>query len=122
MSSQKSPTRPLYEREREFASLADEIPDSPEKRAISVLHGIVMELWRSIEREPSRLAERGLTIEDLLDLYRGAPPMEGPAINTPLEPGTEAPDFALPDPSGEPIRLGESRGRPVVIVFYPLDW
>jgi peroxiredoxin len=122
MSNQKGHPRALYELEREFANLADDIPDSPEKRAISVLHGIVMELWRSIEHEPSRLSERGLTIEDLLDLYRSAPPMEGPALNTPLEPGIEAPDFALADPSGEPVRLSEFRGRPVVIVFYPLDW
>jgi peroxiredoxin len=122
MPSQASTPRALHELEREFASLADEIPDSPEKRAISVLHGIVMEIWRSIERERPQLPERGLTVEELLDLYRTAPPMEGKAVNTPLEPGTEAPDFALPDPSGQPIRLSDARGQPVVVVFYPLDW
>lgn len=36
--------------------------------------------------------------------------------------GAEAPDFALPDASGELIRLADFRGRTVVLVFYPLDW
>jgi peroxiredoxin len=112
----------LNELEREFARLADEIPASPEQRAISVLHGIVMEIWRDIERERPPLAERGLTLEGLLDLCQTAPPLESKAVNTPLEPGTEAPDFALPDASGQPIRLSDTHGQPVVVVFYPFDW
>jgi peroxiredoxin len=36
-----------------------------------------------------------------------------------IEPGTEAPDFTLPDQEGEPVSLSEFRGRPVVLYFYP---
>jgi peroxiredoxin len=63
-----------------------------------------------------------LTIDDIADLYRHAPKMEGERRNTPLAPGTLAPDFALPDASGHIVRLADYRGRPTVLVFYPLDW
>jgi thioredoxin-dependent peroxiredoxin len=33
--------------------------------------------------------------------------------------GVEAPDFELPDQDGEPVRLSELRGQPVVLYFYP---
>jgi peroxiredoxin len=112
----------LHELETEFADLASELPDTPEKRAISVLHGIVMEMWRSLQRSRSPFGERGLTLADIAELYRNAPPMEGAALNTPLEPGAEAPEFALRDASGKLVRLSEYRGHPVVLVFYPLDW
>ena len=36
-----------------------------------------------------------------------------------LETGATAPDFTLPDQNGEPITLSSSRGRPVVLDFYP---
>jgi peroxiredoxin Q/BCP len=36
-----------------------------------------------------------------------------------LEPGTQAPDFTLPDQEGNPITLSALRGKPVVIFFYP---
>jgi peroxiredoxin len=39
-----------------------------------------------------------------------------------LLPGTLAPDFTLPSSSGETISLGDFRGQPVVLVFYPADW
>jgi peroxiredoxin Q/BCP len=36
--------------------------------------------------------------------------------------GERAPDFTLPGPAGEPVRLGELLGRgPVVLYFYPKD-
>jgi peroxiredoxin Q/BCP len=35
--------------------------------------------------------------------------------------GDEAPDFELPDRSGKTVRLGELRGKPVVLYFYPKD-
>jgi hypothetical protein len=64
------PRHVLTELEQEFERLADRIPDSPIKDAISVPHGIVMEVWRmdqpavstplvDIDRDPfarSRLA------------------------------------------------------------------
>jgi len=36
-----------------------------------------------------------------------------------IEPGDAAPDFALPDQDGEPVRLSDLRGRRVVVYFYP---
>jgi thioredoxin-dependent peroxiredoxin len=36
-----------------------------------------------------------------------------------IEEGASAPDFQLPDQDGEPVRLSELRGQPVVLYFYP---
>jgi peroxiredoxin Q/BCP len=36
-----------------------------------------------------------------------------------LEPGAEAPDFAVRDHTGKTVRLSDFRGRPVVLWFYP---
>src|SRR5204862_6532694 len=50
----------------------------------------------------------------LLDLLGGGAPGIGV--------GQPAPDFALPDPSGKTVRLGDYRGRKaVVLYFYPKD-
>ena len=120
--------RTIHDLEQEFAHLAVEIPESPTKRAISVLHGIVMEMWRNLQdgSQPyghdGNGAGLGSMFPDVAELYRTAPPMEAPAINEPLPVGTPAPLFELPDPSGGLVRLEDLRGRPVVIVFYPLDW
>ncbi len=38
-----------------------------------------------------------------------------------LSEGTPAPDFALPDDSGQVHRLSDYRGRVVVLYFYPKD-
>jgi thioredoxin-dependent peroxiredoxin len=35
-----------------------------------------------------------------------------------VEVGQTAPDFELPDQSGEPVRLSELRGQKVVVYFY----
>jgi peroxiredoxin len=40
----------------------------------------------------------------------------------PLEPGTEAPDFALRSTPDQTLSLSEFRGRPVILAFYPEDW
>ena len=114
--------RAIHDLEQEFAGLAGEIPESPEKRAISLLHGIVMEMWRTQGAEASANGDGDWAWPDVAELYRSAPSMEGEAVNTPLPPGTTAPDFELRDPSGNAVRLRDLRGRPVVIVFYPLDW
>jgi peroxiredoxin len=118
------PDHVLAELEREYARLADEIPDSPTRHAISVLHGMVMEVWRSVQRERGQdgAGVDGSALADLRDLFHTAPPMDQPAVTTPLEPGIQAPDFALPDPTGRLVRLSDYRGRPVVLIFYPLDW
>jgi peroxiredoxin len=121
------PQHVLTELEQEYEQLADQIPDSPTKQAISVLHGIVAELRRTVERERDRGPAGdgswdGRSLVDLRDLFHTAPPMEQPAVSTPLEPGVEAPDFALPDATGRLVRLGDFRAVTLVLVFYPLDW
>ncbi|MEA3201339.1 MAG: thioredoxin-dependent peroxiredoxin [Thermoplasmata archaeon] len=35
--------------------------------------------------------------------------------------GDKAPDFTLPDDKGEPVKLSQFRGQPVVLYFYPED-
>jgi len=114
--------RRLHDLEQRFGSLFTELKDSPQKEAISVLHGMMHELWRQLRRSSSPLAERGLTIDDIAELYRHAPKMEGAARSTPLPVGTKAPDFALPEASGRVVTLQDFRGQPLVLVFYPLDW
>ena len=52
--------RRLHELEEQFADLAAQIPDSPEKQALSVLHGITQELWRNLRQQGAPLSERGL--------------------------------------------------------------
>ena len=41
---------------------------------------------------------------------------------TPLPPGSEAPEFALPSTPDQRVSLAEFRGRPVILAFYPEDW
>jgi peroxiredoxin Q/BCP len=36
-----------------------------------------------------------------------------------LEPGDQAPDFALPDHDGREVKLSDFKGAPVVVYFYP---
>ena len=38
-----------------------------------------------------------------------------------VEEGKAAPDFELTSDSGEPVKLSDFRGKPVVIYFYPKD-
>jgi thioredoxin-dependent peroxiredoxin len=38
---------------------------------------------------------------------------------TALQPGDQAPEFALPDQSGTTVRLSDFRGRRVLVYFYP---
>jgi peroxiredoxin (alkyl hydroperoxide reductase subunit C) len=39
-----------------------------------------------------------------------------------IRPGTQAPEFALPNHEGKQVSLGDFRGRKVMLVFYPLDF
>jgi thioredoxin-dependent peroxiredoxin len=36
-----------------------------------------------------------------------------------LEPGSQAPDFTLPDQDGDDVTLSDLRGRTVVLYSYP---
>jgi peroxiredoxin len=110
----------LHQLEQDFAALAPQIPDGAPKQAISLLHGMVQELWRAADAPHDR--QGGRTLQDIADLHQHAPAMEGDALNRPLAVGSAAPDFALPDANGRTVRLSDFRGRPVVLAFYPLDW
>ncbi|HEU4752284.1 MAG TPA: peroxiredoxin [Armatimonadota bacterium] len=113
--------RRLHELEQRFEALEQRLPESAEKEAISVLHGMIQEVWRSLPPGQAPQDGRGPD-RDIAGLWRRAPKMEGPARNQPLPVGTPAPDFVLPDAAGRPVRLSDYRGRPVVLAFYPLDW
>ena len=39
-----------------------------------------------------------------------------------IEPGTQAPDFRLPDQDGNEVALSDFAGRKLVLAFYPLDF
>ena len=41
---------------------------------------------------------------------------------TPIPPGSEAPEFALPSTPDQRVSLAEFRGQPVILAFYPEDW
>jgi peroxiredoxin len=112
-------SRRLHELEQKFAGLEGELEESPQKQALSLLHAIVQEVHRAAG--PRGDGERRPAV-DAANLYRQAPSMEKSTTSTPLPDGTPAPDFALPDPTGRLVRLSDFRGRPVVLVFYPLDW
>ena len=45
-----------------------------------------------------------------------------PDAPTILQPGTPAPDFSLPVTPDQTVSLGDFRGRPLVLAFYPADW
>ncbi len=36
-----------------------------------------------------------------------------------VEPGDKAPAFELPDQDGQPVKLADLKGQPVVLYFYP---
>ncbi|WP_448628058.1 peroxiredoxin [Geodermatophilus sp. URMC 64] len=113
--------------EQRFAELGERLDDSPVTEALSVLHAMVQEVAsRSASDGGSSAtgaaADGETTLRDVADLYLTAPPMGGAAESAGLAVGTRAPDFTLPDADGRPVSLSDFRGRPVVLVFYPLDW
>lgn len=107
----------------DFAALATKLAEGPEKQALSLLHGMIQELWRTTGLvHPAGLAPGGPTLDDLKSLHEHAPAMEGDAVNVPLGIGTKAPEFRLRDAGGREVTLSSYAGRVVVLVFYPLDW
>jgi peroxiredoxin len=114
--------RRLAELEERFSELEPHIPDSPEKQALSILHGMVQELWRNIGNGDGVRAVTASPLADLDELLRNGPPMDGAAESLPLPLLSEAPDFTLADGSAQLRSLSDFRGRTVLLVFYPLDW
>jgi peroxiredoxin len=118
MDSKSNMTR-LVELEQKFLELEPQIPEGPEKQAISLLHAMIQEAGRRRVGGPT---SGETTLEEVANLHKHAPPMEGRAENDPLREGTAAPDFVLLDAHANRIGLADFKGRPVVLVFYPLDW
>lgn len=115
----------FHELESRFVELEGKLSDTPEKEAISILHAMIQENFR-VGSFPSSgdggSQTSGITLEDIANLYKQAPAMEGEAETTGLPVGTEAPDFSLADANGNLVHLSDYRGKNVVLVFYPLDW
>jgi len=112
------------ELEQRFNELGAQLPASPTKEALSVLHALLLETRRAAggQATTSGLPVGSATLEQVANLYKTAPGMSGTAENTGLPVGTPAPDFTLPDAGGRPVSLSDFRGKTVVLVFYPLDW
>ncbi len=114
----------LKDLEQRFSELEPKLQDSPEKEAISILHAMLHESRRqqaSAQAAPVGVAHgdqsQAVTLEDIANLYKSAPAMNGKAENKGLSVGTPAPDFALLGPNGNEIKLSDYRGRNVVLVF-----
>lgn len=120
-SSGHSTTR-LQELQSKFQALESSIEDSGTKRALSVVNGMVQEIWRHVDNITRGQEHKGAVSKDIASLYRNAPKMEGNAINVPLPEGTKAPDFSLTDANGNKVNLSDFMGSDVLLVFYPLDW
>ncbi|HKF18202.1 MAG TPA: redoxin domain-containing protein [Candidatus Dormibacteraeota bacterium] len=112
----------LLELEERFEQLEPLIPEGSEKEAMSVLHGIVQELWRHLRSGGPAPSTSALTLADIAELHRSAPPMEGEAQSTPLPVGAQAPDITLQDSNGRLVSLRDFGGQLVILIFYPLDW
>ena len=114
----------LEELEQRFSQLAQKLKNSPEKEAISILHAMIHEERRQHAAQPGQPGSGAgqVTLEDIANLYKSAPAMEGKAENQGLPVGVQAPAFSLRDPAGKLVSLEEFRGQNVVLVFYPLDW
>jgi len=106
-----------------FGQLEPELSASPEKEALSILHAMIQEVRRGLLKgSESSAEETSRAFEKVANLYKSAPGMEGPAENTGLAVGNQAPDFTLLDANANQVTLSEFRGKNVVLVFYPLDW
>ena len=113
----------VAELEARFNALEADLPASPVKEALSVLHALVLESRRVAGPAAPAIGNgAAASLERVANLYKSAPAMAGKAENAGLPVGTPAPDFTLPDANGRPVSLADFRGQNVVLVFYPLDW
>ncbi len=112
----------MEELEHAFAELGPLLPEGPYKQALSLLHAMLLESRR--ERVGGSATGTGPSVEQIANLHRSAPAMEGRAVHSGLPVGTAAPDFTVPDANGRATSLTDLRrgGRNVLLVFYPLDW
>lgn len=128
MNSDKSVnySRRFQELQEKFRSLEPRIENSETKEALSIMSGMIQEVWRQagkvLKGGESNGNTGGVSLKQIAELYRNAPKMNSPAINTPLPDGTVAPDFSLKDADGQLVNLSGYKGSPVLLVFYPLDW
>jgi peroxiredoxin len=116
---------PVITSQKRLQELEDKLSDTPEKEALSILHAMLQESLRARSFSPSGNSGNqasGVTLETIANLYKQAPAMEGVAEKEGLPVGTKAPDFSLPDASGNSVRLADHRGKNVLLAFYPLDW
>jgi hypothetical protein len=120
-SNEKGASR-LNDLQLKYRELEPVISDANIKRALSVMYGMLQETWRQMDQMSTGSYSPERSMEDILNLYRNAPKMEGQAYKTPLTEGVIAPDFELNDSNGKPVRLSDFRGNTVLLVFYPLDW
>jgi peroxiredoxin len=119
------------ELEERFEALGPSLPEGEVREALSILHAMILEARRRPPDDGRSAGPDGratangrqtMSLERVANLYKTAPAMEGPAVSRGLPEGTPAPDFTLPDANGRLVSLSDFRGRPVVLVFYPLDW
>jgi peroxiredoxin len=116
------------ELEQRFSQLEPKLEEGPVKEAFSLLNGMVLQIRR---QGASALASHDgqsgdgsgrVTLDDIANLYKSAPDMSGHAEKQGLPVGNRAPDFNLPDATGQQVRLSDFQGKNVVLAFYPLDW
>jgi peroxiredoxin len=113
----------LQQLQEKFRLLEPTIDDSHTKQALSILYGMIQETWRQMNTNQPQSGDAGTRfMEDITNLYRSAPKMQGSAMNNPLPVGIKAPDFELRDAGGKTVKLSDYRGQTVLLVFYPLDW
>jgi peroxiredoxin len=112
----------LHELQENFQQMEPEIQDEKVKKALSVMHGMIQEMWRQMSELSTGKNPDSGSIKNISEIYKKAPKMEGEAMNKPLPEGHEAPAFSLKDANGFNVSLSDFRGSPVLLVFYPLDW
>ena len=84
---------------------------------------IVLVLWSNLRlrAESVRSSKRVAEMERELESIQRASPADQTDYQTPLSIGSVAPDFTLPDLSGNQQTLSQWRGRKVLLIFFDLE-